>query len=341
MLRIFARFALFLALTLIVLGNLVHAGSPQTPNTVPSKNPQAAIPSKKGNERVPSLQPSQRVEFGTAPSAITPGTPPERIDQKQPASFFGGAMDVAKEYAETASAIGTLSASLIALYLGSWRTWFQRPRLRVHFREKHTPAYFRCLGYDPTHIKFVNEDRSLAVPGFNARVKICNGGKTTATGVRARVEKIVFVDAQKGPEEILYHPTAVKWSGERDCNAVDISPHSHFFLDVIWSKSERLGDVVSFNRDRYPDMPGALLQEIVENDMRPSGEVFWNVWADFSYDRGIPTRYDRDGEFTIYFIVDAANASPIRFEAVGHWTSGKYDSPTIRIRQGKRYINND
>lgn len=170
-----------------------------------------------------------------------------------------------------------------------------------------------------------------------------NKGKTAAKGVHARVERIVLKNAQSNvpPEVNIYHPTTVKWSGERGWGPVDISPHSFFFLDVFWSKSERVVDVIDHNAARYREIDNTLLREIIEKTIQPTGEVYWNVWVDLSYNRGIPDRYVFQGNIAISFIVNADNANPLSFEALIDWSYDTYNSPSVRIREGEKYLDND
>ena len=75
-----------------------------------------------------------------------------------------------------------------------------------------------------------NIDCPIQKPGFNARLKVFNKGKSTAKKVQARIEKISYWE--NGQEwERYYNPTSVKWSGEKEYNSVDIVPKSFFFLD--------------------------------------------------------------------------------------------------------------
>jgi len=257
-------------------------------------------------------------------------------------------LKILNKYASLISAFGALFAALIALYLGDWKNRLQRPKLQLSFNENKQYPYFHNLSFEPfgTPIDIHGQITDIYCPGFNARVKIVNNGKTTAKNVEARVEKIEFFknNVTISPTR-FYHPTAIKWSGEKDWEPVDIVPESHFFLDLFWSKNEASSEIYSFNEARIKhygiDLRSKLLKEIIDKDIQPSQEVYWNVWVDNSYERGLPRKYDIQGDIYIYFIVNAENCVPIKFEAIVSWSFDTWNSPDIKIRMGKKFINKD
>jgi hypothetical protein len=245
----------------------------------------------------------------------------------------------------TAALAAALIAAVTALYLGVWRPWLRRPKLKIYFCEKHREPYFHNLAFGSYEqpIDFVGQVIHILKPGLNVRVKVHNHGKATARGVQVRVEKIVLAENNsKAHEERLYHPTTVKWSGERDWGPVDIVPDSHFFLDVFWSISEEPLRVFEFNKSAYRgEIDERLLRDIVDRDICPSGETYWNVWVDTSYDRGIPVKYDFQGDIEIYFVVNGENCGPLRFEAAIAWSRDAYNSPSVHIKERGYFVNND
>jgi len=264
-------------------------------------------------------------------------------DSKDVSSSSWGIPNILKEYGPLFPAIATLIAALVALYLGDWKARLRRPKLSLSFSQRKQFPYFHKLAFGSYDrpIDYYVETVPIKKPGFNARIKVYNGGETTAKGVRARVERIVFQNKQVSETtEMFYHPTAIKWSGERDWRAVDIPPKSHFFLDVFWSTSERVSDIVAYNHTLYKDIDVELLREIVRDDIRPLDEAYWNVWVDLSYDRGLPVRYGVQGNIAIHFIVNAENSDPLPFEALIDWSPDTYDCPSIRVRQDGKFINN-
>jgi len=258
------------------------------------------------------------------------------------------AFDILNKYASLISAFGALFAAIIALYLGDWKARLERPKLELSFRENKEYPYFQTLAFEPfgISIDIHGQVTDIYRPGFNARVKIVNTGKTAAKNVEAKIEKIKFYrNKSRIVPTRLYHPTMVKWSGERDWKPVDIVPESHFYLDLFWSKNETSTEIYSFNETRIKhygiDLRNDLLKEIIEDDIQPSQEIYWNVWVDNSYERGLPRKYDIQDDITIYFIVNAENCAPIRFEAIIKWTFETWNFPDIKIRMGKKFINND
>jgi hypothetical protein len=243
------------------------------------------------------------------------------------------------------SALGTLFAALVALYLGSWRDILRKPKLRLYFNEKKEYPYFHNLAFDayPQIINFIGQEIYILKPGFNARIKIYNKGKTTAKSVQARVEKIILKDKSSIiNSERIYHPTTVKWSGEKEWNPIDIVPKSHFFLDIFWSNNEMPLEITNFNHILYrEEINKNILEDIIENDISPSGEVYWNVWVESPYNRGIPSKYDFEGDISIHFILNGENCGPLRFQALVNWTFSSWNSPNIKIKQGRSFINND
>jgi hypothetical protein len=284
-----------------------------------------------------------------SPSKALKETKPETNHDKMLRSKFLSLIKFLKEYAESIVAIATLFTALVALYLGDFKARIRKPRLKLYFREKKEQPYFHKLssgGYRQP-IDLIGQIIYILKPVFTARVKIYNKGKSTALRVQAKIIKIEFKESDSNSVyEKIYHPTTVKWSGERDWNPVDIVPKSHFFLDLFWSKNETSSEVINFNYKKYrEEFDKDILTDIVQNDINPSDEVYWNVWVDTSYDRGIAPKHNFQGEITIYFIVNGENCDPLKFEALINWSFETWNQPEIKIRQyrcfrGRRSINN-
>jgi hypothetical protein len=154
------------------------------------------------------------------------------------------------------------------------------------------------------------------------------------------IEKIELLGKRHSVESVrYYHPTAVKWSGERDWRNVDIVPDSHFFLDLFWVKNETTEAVIDFNRLRIRHygirLEESLLREIIEQEVRPTGEVYWNVWVDTSYPRGLPNKYDFEGSIRAFFVVNGDNCKPLTFVASISWCPHKWNEPSITVRRTK------
>ncbi len=251
-------------------------------------------------------------------------------------------------YASLISASVALFAALVALYLGDWRQRLNKPKLKISFNENKKYPYFQTLNFQAFKLP-INIDgqiTDLYCPGFNARLRVDNTGKSTAKNVQAKVEKIEFYEnGNKIAPTRHYHPTTVKWSGEREWKPVDIVPNSHFFLDVFYAKNETSTEIFNFNNTKLKhyniNLQDELLKEIIEQDLQPSEEVYWNVWVDNSYDRGLPSKYSIQGEIIIYFIINADNCSPIKFESIVNWSFMNWNQPQLRIRYKNKFINQE
>lgn len=247
------------------------------------------------------------------------------------------------KYSTLLSAIAAFFTALVALYLGDWKWRLTKPRLKLCFDEHRSYPYFHKLAFERYDLPIDFGGRPIYIfrPGFNARVKIINDGKTIARKVQAKVEKIEFYreNTMVRPPR-YYHPTTVKWSGEPGWNPVDILPKSYFFMDLFWAKNETFSEIFSFNNAKYrQEIKKEVLEEIITKHINPSGEVYWNVWIDTSFDRGVPKKYDFEGDIVIYFIISGENCDPLRFKAIINWSFKKWNAPTIKIRQDKSFVN--
>lgn len=267
------------------------------------------------------------------------GTKIKNQSAKNEDTIFLKWLKILNEYSSFFSAVTALFAALIALYLGDWKSRMEKPRLKINFEETKTYPFFQTIAYENFgyQLDINGVLAEILRPGFNARVMIENKGKRTAKRVEAKIEKIQFFNEK---EEISssrhYHPTTIKWSGEKDWSPVDIVPNSHFFLDLFWAKNETSSEIISFNESRYRingiELDNELLKDIVTNEIQPTQEIYWNVWVDNSYDRGLPRKYNVQGEIHIYIVVNADNCSPVTFKAIVDWTYDSWNKPNIRIQ---------
>jgi hypothetical protein len=249
------------------------------------------------------------------------------------------------DHAQLMAAIATFITAIVALYLGSWRDKLRSPKLKICFKEVKRPPYFKVIPFDP-YDKHIYEFRDSLIcffkPGFNALVKILNVGKATARRVSVKIEKIEFIS--KKPDnnsERFYHPSTVKWSGEKGWDSVDIIPGSHYFLDTFYSINETKYEIKKLNKAIYFDAIGDQMMQEIINEINPSEEIYWNVWVDKSYARGIPQCYTIEGDFVLHFILNAENHKPIRFRAFIRWSKASWKMPDMKIEVGKKYINSD
>lgn len=243
------------------------------------------------------------------------------------------------EYSALLSAVAALFAALIALYLGDWKSRMEKPILKLHFEETKNYPFFQTIAYEDfgTQLDINGVLADILRPGFNARIMIENKGKRTAKRVEAKIEKIEFFrEKKKISSTRYYHPTTIKWSGEKDWSPVDIVPNSHFFLDLFWAKNETISEIISFNESRCSingiKLDPKLLRDIITNEIQPTQEIFWNVWVDNSYDRGLPRKYNIEGELHLYTIVNADNCAPVAFKAIVEWSYDNWNKPNITIQ---------
>jgi hypothetical protein len=212
--------------------------------------------------------------------------------------------------------------------------FFTKPKLVVDFAQDKK-EYFHKLLFSPLEeindplksIKYV-----IRQPGINSRVIVYNRGKRAAKKVLVRLEKISFCDAKNNPcEEILYHPSSVKWSGEKGYGPVDITRDSFFFFDLIYFINETRDEIVKY----YENIDKETINRIVGNPENYSGEVFWNVWIDLSYERGVPYKYYYEGKFKLTYVLSAENFEPFKFEVFVEWHKMKWSEPVISLHKIK------
>ena len=245
-------------------------------------------------------------------------------------------------YATALAAVGSLSAALIALYLGDFKKRFEKPVLKLSFKSNNEYPYFQKLAFNPyLPVRFAGNDFQISTPGINVRLKVNNYGKSTAKKVQARVDKICFKNPNTG--EVFtryYHPTVIKWSGNKNWQSVDIVPNSHFFLDIFLVKNETAQEIFWFNNKKSAGygMDETILKDIIRDRFLPSEDIFWSLWVDTSYLRGIPEKYFFDGDIIVYFTINAENANPINFEFHISWHHEKWDCPSINIISKNKVI---
>lgn len=231
---------------------------------------------------------------------------------------------------------------LFTVYLEFIKPRRIRPILLPFFNEDGKYPYFRKIGfarYSQQPLNFRGEEVFLHRPGFNARIKIFNDGKSLAKGVQAKVEKIeINNNDRSNPITYYYHPTVIKWSGERSHDPVDIIPKSHFFLDLFWSINETHETVINFN---YQDLQQEIEKEIIEEwvqKINPVEDVYWNVWVDTSFERGIHSKFRNEGEIIIHITINAENCDPIKIKITVDWEIEKWNQPKIRVLHKNKWV---
>jgi hypothetical protein len=227
--------------------------------------------------------------------------------------------------------LGPYFVGLVAFLIGfkdQILNFLRGPRLDMLF-DQHEEGYYHQLLHNPLeeiHDPVTNTRYIIRQPGFNSRVIITNKGKTTARKVEARLVDIIIYDNKKEfVKREVYHPSLIKWSGEKEYHPVDIPRESKFFLDLFYAVSETREDILRY----HGELGESTLQRIL-GDTKYSGDVFWNAWIDTSYPRGIPPKYTVEGHFELNFIVYAENCKPHKFAVSVDWDKQKWNRPDIK-----------
>ncbi|TSA27847.1 hypothetical protein D4R71_01500 [bacterium] len=233
------------------------------------------------------------------------------------------------------TALSTLSAVLASLYLGYWKEKFQKPKLKIEFSE--SKPYIQKIAFEPYNKFLLLYNAKLLIyrPGINVRIKVKNRGKTIARDVNARLEKIEFYSSDTTLDTKFYHPTDIKWSGQKGWKEVNIAPKSFFFLDALWVKNETLYEVYNFNYQRYRNQNLNINEEVLmkalENKIFPNKKIYWNTWVDCSFKRGIPTFYEFEGKFNLHIIINSSNCNPVSLILEINWEKASWDKPIVKV----------
>lgn len=236
---------------------------------------------------------------------------------------------------------GPFFIGLVALgvaFLRPFLDYFNRPKLDIKFDCQHE-SYCRKLasGYFTNMFMFKGYLLSVHIPFFSSRIKVINRGNTTARRVQARIEKIELIKDHNRPHRtIYYHPTQIKWSGELDWSDIDIIPHSHFFLDLFWSKNETPEQIIASNLETYEMdniyIPYDALSTFI-NAEHLSNAIFWNVWVKQPHVRGIPESFSFEGTIHLYINLAAENCKPQKYIAKINWKASSWSNPEINIER--------
>lgn len=245
--------------------------------------------------------------------------------------------DKLNKYSPLISGLATTAAVLAALYLGVWKEIIEKPILKVYFEKGEKYPYYHKLAFGryKKSIEFVDQILFVYRPGINIRFMVFNDGETSAKNVQTKLEKIEFIKDKKVIHTRHYHPTVIKWSGERSYDPVDIPPKSFFFLDIFRVINETEEETLSFNMIKYKyfriPISEDILREVIKSRIPLSGQIFWSVWIDLTYERGVPSKYDEQGNFILYFNISADNCHPKKFEVIINWEKENWDKPDIEI----------
>ncbi len=206
-----------------------------------------------------------------------------------------------------------------------------KPKLVICFTQDKEEFFHKILFAPIEKIRDPIKNMTYVIrqPGINSRVSVWNKGSRAARKVQVRLEKIVFHDKNgKFYKEIFYHPSLVKWSGEKEYGTVDITRDSYFFLDLFYIINESRDEIIRY----YEAVDKETINRLVGRNEDYSGDVFWNVWVDTSYERGIPYRYDYEGTAKAIYVLSAENCEPFKFVADMQWGKVKWSEPLISVK---------
>lgn len=226
---------------------------------------------------------------------------------------------------------GPYFIGIVALVVGFKEmiiNFFRRPRLKIQFNQ-NDEKYCRKLLFEPIYEvsdPLTETKYCFRQPGVNLRVAIWNNGKITARKAQARLLSIKFYDNEKKYiKTIDYHPSTIKWSGEDKFTPVDILPKTHFYLDLFYAVNESKAAILEYHKE----LNATVLNKLVE-PIKFTNDIYWNVWIDRRYHRGVPDKYTLDGYFELSFIVAAENCSPINLKAFIEWDKKKWNQPKVK-----------
>lgn len=221
------------------------------------------------------------------------------------------------------------SVALIVGFKDIIISFFKRPRLKSLFNQNEE-EYFHNVLLNPIeeiNDPISNTDFIIRQPGFNSRVAIWNKGGTTARRVQVRLVDInLYNKEKKFIKRVVYHPTIVKWSGEKEYIPVEIPPNSKFFLDLFYAVNETSDEIFRYHKE----LGDNTLQRIIGNTDY-SNDIYWNVWIDASYPRGVSMKNVIEGHFELRFIIYAENCHPQEFKVFIDWDKKGWNRPTIKL----------
>ncbi|MFC1816269.1 hypothetical protein ACFL0M_10080, partial [Thermodesulfobacteriota bacterium] len=108
----------------------------------------------------------------------------------------------------------------------------------------------------------------------------------------------------------------------------NIIGESYFFLDLFYAINETKEEIINFNQKFGADK----IKELVDYFQR-SNEIYWNVWIDFSYARGVREKYDYEGHIELIFLVSSENSNQLRFKAEIEWEKHTWNCPAIILTE--------
>jgi len=207
--------------------------------------------------------------------------------------------------------------------------YLKRPRIKPLFKEKEEEYYHKILFNPLEEIidPITNTKYFIRQPGFNSRVAIWNKGRSTAKKVQVRLVDINLYNKDiKFIRRKVYHPSLVKWSGEKTYGSIDIPRDSKFFLDLFYSVNETNEEVLKYHNE----LGESTLQRIIGNT-EYSKDIYWNVWIDATYPRGVSTKNIVEGRLKLNFVIYGENFKPSQFKFLIDWDRKSWNKPKITL----------
>lgn len=242
--------------------------------------------------------------------------------------------DQSRDFWDWLQIIGPYFIGIAALLVGFKDiiiNFIKRPRLKSLF-DQNEEQYTHKVLFNPLeeiHDPLTNTDYIIRQPGFNSRVAIWNKGKATAKKVQVRLVDInIYNKEEDFVKRIVYHPSMVKWSGEKEYTTSDIPPDSKFFLDLFYAVNETNKEVLKY----HEELGQSTLKRII-GKAEYSKDIYWNVWIDASYPRGVSTKNIIEGNFKLNFIIYAENCKPHKFKISIDWDKKTWNSPKIKVME--------
>ena len=195
---------------------------------------------------------------------------------------------------------------------------------------QHEEEFYHKILLNPLeeiHDPIDNTEYIIRQPGFNSRVAIWNEGKSTAKNVQVKLVDInIYNKDIKFVKRKVYHPSLVKWSGEKTYGQIDIPRDSKFFLDLFYSVNETNEEVLKYHNE----LGKSTLNRIVGN-IEYSKDIYWNVWIDATYPSGVSPKNIIEGRFELNFIIYGENFKPSQFKFLIDWDRKTWNKPKINL----------
>lgn len=174
------------------------------------------------------------------------------------------------------TAIGTIGAVVIALFLNTLLKWYRRPILTIEFENK---APF-CR-----HVPQTN--KSIA---YFLRLRVKNTGRSMARDCEGKLVKIQ--DFNPRYERTDFDPSNLHWAGHGTSNAISIHKKAYEYLDIIHVRNDVSSILLKTNEVEPRGFPFAFPRQDYILDVVLCGkntepvEKFFRVHIERSFEAG-------------------------------------------------------